>query len=90
MALANDAPFWQPTDQGRVAIPQPRPQKFILDKDGIELQASMGEIEPSPPKVPDRKPYLTFYPCSQCHTYWETNPEPRKLAPVHPVGPQHG
>jgi hypothetical protein len=40
----------------------------------------------APPSVPPRKESLTFYPCSQCHAYWKTNPEPRVLAPVHDVG----
>jgi hypothetical protein len=44
----------------------------------------------APPSVPPRKESLTFYPCSQCHAYWKTNPEPRVLAPVHDVGLKHG
>ncbi len=33
---------------------------------------------------------LVFYPCSQCHKYWKTNPVPHELAPVHRVGLNHG
>jgi len=42
------------------------------------------------PEVVARKDTLTFYPCSQCHKYWKTNPQPRVLAPVHDVGLKHG
>jgi hypothetical protein len=44
----------------------------------------------SPPKVPPRQQKLVFYPCSQCHKYWQTNPIPHELAPVHRVGLNHG
>lgn len=88
--LAVDQPFWQPADKGPVDIPEPRPEKFILDAGDIRLQTSFGYTRLSPSKVSERKTHLTFYPCSQCHTYWETNPQPRKLAPVHEVGLQHG
>ena len=49
-----------------------------------------GYAEKAPPSVPPRKQSLTFYPCSQCHQYWKTNPQPRVLAPVHDVGLKHG
>lgn len=90
VVLAVDAPFWQPADKGRVSNPQPRPEKFILDAGDIRLQTSFDSTRLLPSKVPGRKPHLTFYPCSQCHLYWQTNPQPRKLAPVHEVGLQHG
>ena len=43
-----------------------------------------------PPEVPPRQQKLVFYPCSQCHKYWKTNPVPHELAPVHRVGLNHG
>jgi hypothetical protein len=71
-------------------MPEPRPRKFILDTLEVHLQDPSPEVANPPFTVSARKPQLTFYPCSQCHSYWQTNPEPRKLAPVHEVGLQHG
>ena len=89
-AVALDAPFWQPAGKGHVYIPQPRPEQFILDTHDAQLTEVTTYTGLPSFKVSDRKPHLTFYPCSQCHIYWETNPEPRKLAPVHEVGLEYG
>lgn len=41
-------------------------------------------------EVTTRTDVLTFYPCTQCHDYLETNPEKRVLQPAHDVKLQHG
>jgi len=84
-------PFWQPMERGRTYIPQPRPEKFILDDgDREQSQVTMEYVSAPAPRVPEREQHLTFYPCSQCHIHWQTDPQPRKLAPVHKVGLTHG
>lgn len=88
--LAVDVPFWLPADQGRGLIPKTAAEKFVPDPSGAPEQEFTHYGDRPPPKVPQRKNNLTFYPCSQCHEYWKTNPEPRMLAPVHDVGLQHG
>lgn len=89
-ALAIDQPFWLPSDDGRGLIPQTAAQKFVSTPSGDPEPGFTGYGDHPPPKVPQRKDKLAFYPCSQCHEYWKTNPEPRALAPVHDVGLQHG
>lgn len=49
-----------------------------------------GYADRPPPEVAPRKEPMTFYPCSQCHEFWQTNETPRLLAPVHDVGLEHG
>ncbi len=89
-ALAVDTPFWLSADEGRDLAPQVTAQRFIPTPSGPpELEFSHYDKRP-PPRVPSREDQLIFYPCSQCHEFWETNPEPRELAPVHNVGMQHG
>lgn len=87
---AADEPFWLPAEKGRDLIPPTAAEKFVPDLSGAPEQEFTRYGDRPPPKVPPRKDDLTFYPCSQCHEYWKTNPEPRELAPVHEVGLQHG
>lgn len=90
MALSLDKAFWLPSDAGVQLIPQAAPPNLTYQP-GAEPQAGFNQYpDQSPPKVPERKDKLTFYPCSQCHEHWQTNEEPRALAPVHEVSLKHG
>jgi hypothetical protein len=64
-------------------------QEVVMGRD-VPLQDFATYSDEAPPEVPPRKESLTFYPCSQCHEHWRTNPAPRPLAPVHDVGLKHG
>jgi len=88
--LADDAPFWLSSDKERGLIPQHTADRFLPAESHVpEPEFSRYDNRP-PPSVPPREDQLIFYPCSQCHEFWETNPERRELAPVHNVGLQHG
>ena len=89
-ALAVDAPFWLPADEDRDLIPQVAADRFIFERSGAPESEFTHYDNRPPPRVPPREDMMNFYPCSQCHEYWKTNPEPRELAPVHNVGMQHG
>lgn len=88
--LAAQEPFWIPADAGIKLIPQAAAKKFVGQASGVPEKEFTQYADRLPPKVPPRKDKLTFYPCSQCHQYWKTDPVPRILAPVHDVGLQHG
>jgi hypothetical protein len=90
LASALDKAFWLPADAEVQLIPQAAPDS-ITYQPGVEPEAGFSQYpDTPPPKVPPRKDKLTFYPCSQCHANWQTNEEPRALAPVHEVSLKHG
>jgi len=89
-ALAGDDPFWLPSDKGRGLAPQVAADRFVTAPSGAPEPEFSRYDNRLPPRVPPREDQLIFYPCSQCHEFWKTNPEPRELAPVHNVGLQHG
>jgi hypothetical protein len=82
--------FWLPADEGKQLIPQAAAEKFVSEPSGAPEEEFTGYDQGVAPRVPPRKDKLTFYPCSQCHEHWKTDPTPRALAPVHDVGLQHG
>ena len=89
-AFAAQEAFWIPADEGVLLIPETATKKFVDESSGVPEEEFSRYPDRLPPKVPPRKDKLTFYPCSQCHQNWKTNPQPRVLAPVHDVGLQHG
>lgn len=91
VVLSVAEPFWlPPSEADNVLAPQTAAKAFIEIPLGPPEMQFIQYPDRPPPEVPPRKDQLTFYPCSQCHEYWQTIPEPRKLMPVHEVGLQHG
>ncbi|MEN8165960.1 MAG: cytochrome C [Pseudomonadota bacterium] len=89
--LAVEEPFWLPPSEAySVLAPQTAAKAFVEIPLGPPEEQFIQYPDRPAPHVPPRKDKLTFYPCSQCHEYWETIPEPRKLLPVHDVGLVHG
>ena len=89
-AQTQEQAFWLGAEDGIQLIPQAAP-KSITFKPAVMPESEFSQYaDQSPPVVPPRKEYLTFYPCSQCHEHWQTDETPRTLAPVHEVSLQHG
>lgn len=88
--LAADLPNLPTADEGRDLIPRAATGNSVSDPSGALEQRPSRYGDQPPPEVPTRQESLTFYPCSQCHKYWKTNPVPHELAPVHRVGLNHG
>lgn len=88
--LAADVQYSPVTDKSKGLILQAVTEKAISVPPGAPEQSLSRFADRPPPEVPPRQQNITFYPCSQCHKYWKTNPVPHELAPVHSVGLQHG
>lgn len=77
-------------DEALLTTPTVVPEVPAADPAEIETRQLSRFDNRSPPNVVSRHKNLVFYPCSQCHRYWKTNPVPHELAPVHRVGLNHG
>ncbi|MEN8177488.1 MAG: cytochrome C [Pseudomonadota bacterium] len=88
--LAEDSVVLPANDASGEVTQQTPAKSNEPDPSVVEKQQLSRFANRPPPEVPRRQHKLTFYPCSQCHKFWKTNPVPHKLAPVHRVGLNHG